>query len=487
MLQLNLLRSLHLKVGMAVMGTILSLSAIYVIWDARSYRERFLNEVQETAGNLSHVTLNSLIRLAMIGRHPELLQESIQELADDPRIAGVYLLDPQGTVRFAGEPGLIGRRFSREDAGCRDCHRLTGVRPKSIFLEDSNVGVLRSFAPVENRSECRSCHSPRQRWIGMLIVDLATGGIEDKLQSSRNRMLVKAGITLFAMVMVLGILMNRLVIRRLKKLTAATTTILSEDLNIGELRSLVGHDEIGQLAAAFNRMALNLGRTRRELQEKDRIRGLLLEKIVRVQEDERKKVSRELHDQVGQALSALLLAMEADDPESCGSCRNGCDLTGKIRKLIHEVHQLAWEMRPTILDDYGLDSALQMYIEEVATYSSIVVDYQHISSPDLARIPAWVEVTLYRVAQEAITNVVRHSRANRASVILIIQKQEILLLVEDDGCGFQLPLNGNGHKGLGLVGMQERVGLCGGTWTVESAQDCGTTVKVTIPRGRAVS
>jgi len=478
-------RSLQFKVGIAVLGTIVSLSAIYAIWDAQSYRKRFLGELQETAGNLSNVTLNGLIRMAMIGKHPKLLQESIQELANDPMIVGVYLLDPQGTVRFAGDPGFIGHRFSTKDDGCRECHSLSGGLPKSMFLEGRGVRVLRTVAPVENRSECHSCHSPQQRWIGMLIVDSATAGIEDKLSSRRNQMLVKAGITLFAMIGVLGILINRLVIRRLTELTAATSTILTEDPNIRVLRQLVGHDEIGQLAAAFNQMTLNLGRYRREVQEKDRIRGLLLEKIVRVQEDERKKVSRELHDQVGQALSALLLAIETN--ESCGSCRNGCDWTAKIRKLIHEVHHLAWEMRPTILDDYGLDSALQMYIEEISANSSVAVDYQQISSPELARIPAWIEVTLYRVAQEALTNVVRHSRANRASVILIIKKKEILLLVEDDGCGFQLPLNGNGSKGLGLVGMQERVGLCGGTWTVESAQDCGTTIKVTIPWGRALS
>ncbi len=478
--QMRLLRSLHLKVGIGVIGTIVLLSAIYLVWDTQFYRRKFLAELQESAGNLSNVILDSLIKMAMIGKHPELLQESMHNLAADSSIVGAYLLDLSGTVRFAAETGFIGRRFKKEDPGCRDCHQTPGSKPKSIFLERSGAQVLRTVAPVPNRTECHPCHAPQQRWIGMLIVDSATGGIEEKLRAGRNEMFIKAGMTVFSMLFVLGLLMNRLVIARLKKLTAATA-LLTEEPDLPEVRALAGPDEIGQLAAAFNRMVENLGRYRREVKEKERIRGLLLEKLVRVQEEERKRVSRELHDQLGPSLSALLLTIQADHPASCGSCEHGKGLVTRIHQLIDEVHQLAWELRPSILDDYGLDSALQRYVHETSKKSSIKVDYQHISSPELARIPDWIEVILYRVAQEAITNVVRHSRAKQASVILLRRKADIMLLVEDDGCGFHPPPNGNGHKGLGLIGMRERVATCGGRWAVESAENCGTTIRVTIP------
>jgi signal transduction histidine kinase len=229
----------------------------------------------------------------------------------------------------------------------------------------------------------------------------------------------------------------------------------------------------------------DLGQYRRAVRAKEHIRGLLLEKIVRVQEEERKKVSRELHDQLGPSLSALLLEIQADPP-SCGSCERGSALTTRIRQLIDEVHQLAWELRPSILDDYGLDSALQRYIDETSKKSSISVDYQHISPPKVERLPGWIELVLYRIAQEAITNVLRHSGANRASVILMRKRRNIMLLVEDDGCGFSLPVTRNGNNGLGLIGMKERVDLCGGSWTAVSAEGCGTTIRVSIPLEEAL-
>jgi len=475
-----LYRSLHLKVGIGVIGITVFLSAIYLIWDAQFYRRKFLAELQESSVNLSNVILNGLIKMAMLGKHPELLQESIHMLADDSSIVGVYLVDQSGTVRFAADTNFVGHRFKREDAGCRDCHMIPGGKPKSIFLENSGVQVLRTVTPVPNRAECHSCHTPQQRWIGMLIVDSATSGIEKKLRAGRDEMLIKAGMTVFSMIVVLGLLMNKLVIVRLKKLTAATA-LLAEEREAAEVRALAGPDEIGQLAIAFNQMADNLARYRREVKEKERMRSLLVEKVVRIQEEERKRVSRELHDQLGPSLSALLLAIQTDQPASSGSCEHGDRFGIMIRQLIDEVHQLAWELRPSILDDYGLDSALQSYIHETAKKNSIKVDYQHISSPELARIPGWIEVILYRIAQESITNVMRHSRAKRASVILLRKKNEIMLLVEDDGCGFRFPLNGNGHKGLGLIGMGERVAMCGGRWTVETSQGCGTTIRVTIP------
>jgi signal transduction histidine kinase len=144
-------------------------------------------------------------------------------------------------------------------------------------------------------------------------------------------------------------------------------------------------------------------------------------------------------------------------------------------------------MRPSILDDYGLDSALQTYVDDTAKYCGFPIDYQSSFRPGEERLPPWVEVTLYRVAQEAITNIVRHSRASRASVVLLRQIGNVILLIEDDGCGFDLPLPQSGHRGLGLTGMRERVNLCGGSCMIDSALKCGTTVRVKIPVGKEVS
>jgi signal transduction histidine kinase len=153
-----------------------------------------------------------------------------------------------------------------------------------------------------------------------------------------------------------------------------------------------------------------------------------------------------------------------------------------INELLDDVHKLAWQMRPPILDDYGLDSALERHLQQVHAQSNLEIDY-HCSSPaDSERLPDQIELTLYRVAQEAIHNVVRHANANRASVVLLRHDHSVALLVEDDGCGFvQTSENGDEGIHLGLIGLRERVGLCSGSLAIESAKGAGTTIKVKIP------
>ena len=155
-----------------------------------------------------------------------------------------------------------------------------------------------------------------------------------------------------------------------------------------------------------------------------------------------------------------------------------------IYELIDDVHKLAWQMRPPILDDYGLDSALKRHLEKVQAQSSLEIDYQCTFSADSDRLPGEVELTLYRVAQEAVLNIVRHANASRASVVLLKEDHGVALLVEDDGCGFD-PSNANGDEGihLGLIGLKERVGLCDGSLLIESASGVGTTVRVRVPLG----
>ncbi len=469
-----------MKIAAGVVGTVALLFAIYVVWDYQLHRSQFVADLQESASSLSKVISDGLIRVEMAGHHPELLQPSIEQFASDPCIAGIYLLDKRGVVRFSSRPAWNGRRLHVDDAGCRTCHVAGKHPPGSTFVEESGTQLLRSVVAIENRQECRRCHSAAGSLIGVLVVDLGTERMKSRLRTVLSEMLIKAAMTILAILLVLGVLMRRLVITRLKKLTAAAGTLV-EERDEPAPRALDGSDEIGQLGAAFNRMLTSLEQYRRDVKEKEHARALLLGKIVRIQEEERKRISRELHDHVGQSLSALLLALRDDDETLQDENGRNHELGVRIRGLIDEVHQLAWEMRPSILDDYGLDSALQTYVDDTAKLCGVAIDYQFSSHPSADRLPGWVEVTLYRVAQEALTNVVRHSQAKRASVVLLRQTNCVILLIEDDGCGFDLGSPHNGHKGLGLVGMRERVNLCGGSCTIQSALQSGTTVRINIP------
>ncbi len=482
---MRLIRSLQFKVGIGITGTVALLFAIYVVWDYQFHRRQFLAELGDSAASLSAVISNGLIKVEMAGHHPELLQASIEKYGADPSITGIYLLDKRGYVKFSSRPSVIGKRFDRADAGCRECHTGAGAKARSIFVDLSGTETLRSVAAIPNQQECHACHSSGERLIGALIVDLGTDRLKKDLRAFLSEMLIKSAMTIFAILTVLGLFMGRLVITRLKRLTTAAGMLVEEREDKAP-RALEGSDEIGQLGAAFNRMVKSLEQYRRDVKAKERMRASLLEKIVRIQEEERKRISRELHDHVGQSLSAILMALDG----CCNDGQNGSglihELEARIRDLVDEVHQLAWEMRPSILDDYGLDSALQTYVDDTAKHCGIPIDYQSSSCPGTDRLPAWVEVTLYRVAQEALTNVVRHSQASRASVVLLRQATDVVLMVEDNGCGFEYTSPQNGHKGLGLMGMGERVNLCGGSCTIESGLRRGTTVRVKIPLSGSV-
>jgi len=152
-------------------------------------------------------------------------------------------------------------------------------------------------------------------------------------------------------------------------------------------------------------------------------------------------------------------------------------------QLVEETHHLAWELRPVALDALGLETALSNYVEKWSERNLVWLDF-HSSGLDKCRLPPQVETAVYRVVQEALTNVLKHAHASRVSVMLEYRHDELLVIVEDDGRGFQLtgpislPAEGSG---LGLVGIQERVALVSGSLNIESDPGAGTTVAIRIP------
>jgi len=285
----------------------------------------------------------------------------------------------------------------------------------------------------------------------------------------------------------LALLLTGILTRPLHHLVQSANRIREGEF---ETRAVVfSNDEIGRLAVAFNQMAEALERYRKEVEVKEKARLSLIERTVQVQEDERKSISRELHDHFGQMLLALLLEVQS----GCKYSPRRCDYANlpdslcfkvedKIRQIIEEVHKLAWGMRPSILDDYGLESALARHIEELSTSVGLQIDFQFSSPDGLPRLPSRVEVPLFRIAQEAITNMIRHAKATRASVVILRQIHGITMLVEDDGRGFDPAIvKDKGNQCLGLMGMKERVNLLGGSFLIESVPGEGTTIRVRIP------
>jgi PAS domain S-box-containing protein len=233
-------------------------------------------------------------------------------------------------------------------------------------------------------------------------------------------------------------------------------------------------------------LALANASLREEMQERERAeraRTELLSRLVFAQEDERRRIAREMHDQFGEQLTALGLGIRTLK-DSCGSDpRLGPQVTA-LEKVAHQLDQdvdhLVWELRPTALDDLGLRAALANYIQDWSVRAGVRADL-HTTGLSSARLTSEVETTLYRIAQEALNNIAKHARAENVDVILERRPDYVSLIIEDDGVGFDQPAAGTPHQGFGLLGMQERAALVGATVQIESAAGEGTTIIVRMP------
>jgi signal transduction histidine kinase len=215
-------------------------------------------------------------------------------------------------------------------------------------------------------------------------------------------------------------------------------------------------------------------------------RSELLQRTLTAQEAERRRIARELHDSLGQYLTALRLGFTAIEPH-CACNPAAQQRLARLKSLAgdlgRELNRIAWELRPMALDDLGLRRAVTQYLEEWADRSRMQIDLE--INLDDRRLPQAIETALFRVLQEAITNVVKHSRADRVGVILEGGNDEVRLIVEDDGKGLDLGTGQDsmelGIQHLGLIGVRERLALVGGSLELESSPQGGTTVFVSIP------
>lgn len=276
----------------------------------------------------------------------------------------------------------------------------------------------------------------------------------------------------------LAIVLTYILTQPVHHLKNAAQSIKEGDFEV--VAPLFFEDEIGKLAISFNEMAGSIRRYRDEVEEKEKARRMLIERIVVSQEEERKTISRELHDQFGQSLLAIKMAIQSHRKYDRLPKPVREELEKEIGELTDDLNRIVRGMRPTILDDYGLDSALANYVNEMSQHFDLDITYKYIGASQQARLPGSIEVTLFRIAQEAISNIIRHAQADDASVVVFQSPQEVSLLVEDNGVGFESG-SINTNKGLGLLGIRERISLVRGTLDIESVVGDGTTIRVRIP------
>lgn len=250
-------------------------------------------------------------------------------------------------------------------------------------------------------------------------------------------------------------------------------------------------DELGDLANSFNKMGSDLNSYMEKLEStaaenigkerkiQDNLR-LYVQKISQAQEAERKRIARELHDETAQAL--VVVTRHLDDLASDDSKLSIEEIREEVRKILEGVRHFSQELRPSILDDLGLIPAVKWLASDMTKNHGIAVETEIIGNPRL--LPPESELMLFRITQEALTNVRKHSEATKAFVRIEFAEHKIKLTIQDNGKGFNMP-SGVGDLAragkLGLAGMQERAQLLGGTLDIQSQPSQGTSLSVGVP------
>ncbi len=338
---------------------------------------------------------------------------------------------------------------------------LTGARYSALGVIDRGGHALERFVTfgISEAERATIGDPPRGRGVlGVVIEDARPLRLDDLMQDPRA----------------VGFPPNHPPMRSFLGVPVMTRGVAFGNLYLAEKQpegSFTDEDEeIATLLAAQAAVAIeNAGSVQRDA----------LRRAVRAQEAERKRLARELHDETGQALTSILLGLAS--VERSHSAEEAHAAAGALRGLVvdtlRNVRRLAVELRPSALDDFGLEPALRRLGETVREGGAL--DVQVETRLGAGRLPADVETALYRIVQEALTNAVKHAGANHVSIVVTRNATSVLTVIEDDGKGFDS--GAVSLDGLGILGMRERVELLDGSLEIDTSPGAGTTLIVQLP------
>ena len=446
-----------------IMGIVLALTSVLgfsITLQVRSTMSETLlaeldNRGHSVVSDLAARSVGPILAHDLAGLHT-LLQET---LANHPDIRYAFVVDSSGRV--------LAHTFAEQVPA-----DLLALRPTETLGQEAHIhyenyeGTIHDFQmPIVIDG------------VGAVRLGLAETRLQRIIDGVTRRLLLTTLVVAVAGILA-AIFLTWLLTRPILDLVRTTNQVRS-----GDLATRAPHwtdDEIGELADAFNQLISELQSSQETVAAKEEARSHLLSRLIEAQEDERKRIARDLHDDVGQALTSTLVQIKLLQQSSKGESTLAAlsRLRGIVDQTLTTVRLLSRQLRPSTLDDLGLAAALERYSSEfISRYPNLTVDLHC----DLAiRLPATIEISLYRIIQEAMTNVARHSEATALTVLVTMREQRVQAIIEDNGHGFNVAETLRNKSSVGLHSMTERTELLDGNIQVESSSD-GTTVFIEIP------
>lgn len=484
-------RSLRLKISLGVSLALILLLAPLNWLQYELQRRTAIRQLELLAANTGIIVEHSLSE-AMLADNTSRIQSIIKSVAQASDVSAIHLLTSEAVVAASSDKQLKGEQMDQASEPCQVCHQFPAdSRPRSIVVTGADgQPAFRTMTPILNRPACYECHEPEERLNGVLYMDFSMAGLNTVLEQGLETAFLGSVTIIVLTALVLYALLSWLVITPMERVAQGLRSFSRG--NRTARVPVQGQDEVGLLAGVFNEMADTIQTQETEakqlyteLEAKDTVRRQLLAKITTAREEERRRVARRIHDELGQLLTGLSLNLKMCQQAVPDNLNTVHELLAKtsvlVRHTIEQSHRLITHLRPTVLDDYGLVPALQDELNQRLTPLGITTHLD--TTGDLEQLPADVTTAAFRITQEALINVVRHAKAHQVYVRLQHTTDELRVIVEDDGVGMpaQALHNADGHQPLGILGMQERADALGGRLEVTRRQSRGTRVTLCLP------
>jgi signal transduction histidine kinase len=475
----NFLNS-SLRVKIMLIFTLPMLFTISILSYIHSVRERteFEKLTEITAVQLAGVLLDSLDH-AMILNDQTMIMNTLHKVGGNPPVEQILIVASDATVFASTNPSMVGEKFELKEAGCVECHRYSKAERPHIMQLWLNKSILRVSTSIANAPECQACHPKSQEHLGVFLIDLSTAETETHVREDTMYNIALSSISIISVLFLAYLLTQWLIVRRVDVIREALTRLSNHDFSARIINNWRTQDEVTRLADNINTMAASFEILQSEHEQKEKVRA---QAII----DERERIARELHDGVAQFLAYLSAKVGATRM----ALKNGKEDTAdrNLENVEQAIREQSVEVRSAIIGlkmagnvDKGFANNVREFIDQCNRLDDLALELEISKEVDNLELDVEKELQLFRILQEAVSNIRKHSMASEATIRLEMNKDQFVLTISDNGVGFDPVKTGverAGHFGLRI--MFERAREVGANVEIKSNPGLGTRVIVTL-------